>query len=433
MSLRWKLTLYYSAVSALILLMGGMGFYLVLRQNLRAALDDSLREAATLAASQLGGDEQKPQFSAAETDTLLQRLPGATVLLVFNAQGQLVDRIGISRTRAPLVEGFTTFGDTRVFTLKLPNGDQIQAQRPQLETLEALSRVQRLLLYALPVLLLLGVGAGYFLADHALRPVDAVVRLAQAIASSGRYQERVPEASGKDEMARLTQTVNAMLSRLEQTIEREKAFALAAAHELRTPLTLLQGRASLTLEKDRSPEQYRQALQKINRDSRELTALVESLLALARTNQSPRQDVVNLGDVALEGVELLSSDASARGVGVELHTQPALTLGDAPALRLVAVNLLQNALKYGSKQVWVRTGARNNLAFLEVCDNGPGIPAEEIQRLLQPFQRGSALQGNGAGLGLALASAVAKQHGGRLELMPAEAGGLKATLYLPLE
>ncbi|MBF6596531.1 MAG: HAMP domain-containing histidine kinase [Thermaceae bacterium] len=433
MSLRWKLTLYYSAVSALILLMGGMGFYLVLRQNLRAALDDSLREAATLAASQLGGDEQKPQFSAAETDTLLQRLPGATVLLVFNAKGQLVDQIGTSRTRAPLVEGFTTFGDTRVFTLKLPNGDQIQAQRPQLETLEALSRVQRLLLYGLPVLLLLGVGAGYFLADHALRPVDAVARLAQAIASSGRYRERVPEASGKDEMARLTQTVNAMLLRLEQTIEREKAFALAAAHELRTPLTLLQGRASLTLEKDRSPEQYRQALQKINRDSHELTALVESLLALARTNQSPRQDVVNLGDVALEGVELLSSDASARGVGVELHTQTALTLGDAPALRLVAVNLLQNALKYGSKQVWVRTGARNNLAFLEVCDNGPGIPAEEIQRLLQPFQRGSALQGNGAGLGLALASAVAKQHGGRLELMPAEAGGLKATLYLPLE
>ncbi|MER3555436.1 MAG: two-component sensor histidine kinase [Meiothermus sp.] len=430
MSLRWRLTLYYAALSALILLLGGGALFLALRASLRQALDRSLQDAAGIAASQVGGDA----FAAPESpnDLLLTRLPGSTVIRVFDAQGRETDRFGRPPVSAPLRAGFTTIGETRVYTEALPDGGFIQVMRSEVETLQAIGRTQKLLLLGVSPLLLLGVGLGYLLADRALLPVDRVARLAGAIAASGRYQERVPQTPGKDEMARLTGTVNAMLSRLEATIERERAFALAAAHELRTPLTLLHGRATLSLEKERTPEQYRAALQLVARTSQEMTGLVESLLALARTNQPPPPDPVDLADIAAEIVQAAASEARQRGVDVVQGGCSALTRGDARALQLAATNLLYNALKYGGKKVWVSTGVRGEEAFLEVCDDGPGIPEGELERLRQPFQRGAGLQGSGgAGLGLAITGAVAEGHGGRLELGRGPQGGLRAAVWLP--
>lgn len=434
MSLRWRLTLYYSAVSAVILLIGGLAFFFALRQSLRQFLDDSLREATTFAASQLGGDERKPRFTEAENDLFQTRLPGSIVLRLFEPSGQETDRFGISRVKAPLIEGFASVKNERVYTLRLSNGAWVQAMRPELETLETLSRAQRLLFVGLPLLLLLGLGAGYLLADRALKPVDLVAGLASKIANSGRYQERVPVAPGHDEMARLIQTVNAMLSRLESTIEREKAFALAAAHELRTPLSLLQGRASLSLEKERSSEQYREALKQVDATSRELVELVEKLLALARTNQPPTRVPINLADIALEVVEAQSDFARSRNMRLHVELISAPTIGDPTMLRLGISNLVQNAIKFGrvGGNVWVSNGNSAGKAWIAVADDGPGIPETELQRLLQPFERGQGLQAvGGTGLGLALATAIAEQHDGRVELSRSEQGGLSAVLWLP--
>lgn len=431
MSLRWRLTLYYAVLSALTLLLGGGALFLALRSSLRQALDNSLQDAAGIAASQIGGDAFAPANSSEEF--LLTRLPDSTVLLVFDTRGKVADRLGKPPVSAPLQAGFTTVGETRVYTEALPDGGFVQAMRSEVETSRVIGRTQKLVLLGLPGLLLLGLGLGYLLADRALLPVDRVARLAGNIAASGRYQERVPESPGRDEMARLTATVNAMLGRLEATIEREKAFALAAAHELRTPLTLLQGRATLSLERERTPEQYRAALRLVAQTGQEMTGLVESLLALARTNQRPPPDPVDLAEVAAEIVQAAGGEAQQKGVEVVQGGHSAPTRGDATALRLAAFNLLHNALKYGGEKIWVSTGVRGGEAFLEVSDSGPGIPEEELERLRQPFQRGAGLQGTGgAGLGLAIASAVAEGHGGRLELSRATGGGLRASLWVPL-
>ena len=430
MSLRWKLTLYYAGLSALTLVMSSGVLFLALRASLHQALDNSLQEAARIAASQIGGDA----LTASENSStlFLAQLPGSTALQIFNAQGQEIDRLGQPAVSAPLSAGFATVGEVRVYTEPLPDGGFVQAMRSQVETSRAIGRTQRLLLLGLPGLLLLGLGIGYLLADRALRPVDAVARLAGAIAASGRYRERVPEAPGRDEMARLTQTFNAMLERLEATIEREKAFALAAAHELRTPLTLLQGRATLSLERERTPEQYRAALQLVAQTGREMTGLVESLMALARAHRVASAGPVDLAGVAAEIVQAASGEAEQRGVEIAISTTPAPTQGDPTALGLAASNLLHNALKYGGNRVWVSAGVRGGEVFLEVRDDGPGIPEGELERLRQPFQRGSGLQGtSGAGLGLAIVSAVAEGHGGRLELSRPAQGGLRAVVWLP--
>jgi signal transduction histidine kinase len=433
MSLRWRLTLYYSLLSALTVVLAGVAFFVVLRQSLQTTLDTSLRDAAQAAANQLR-DEQQGKFSEAQTDTLFERLVGGTSLHVFNNQGQLLDQVGTHPLEAPLVEGYSTVGDQRVYALRLDNGEWIQTIRSRVETVEAIGRAQRLLLAGLPFLLLIGLGVGYFLADGALKPVDRVTLLAQRIANSGQFRERVPETPGDNEMSRLTGTFNKMLARLETSLELEKAFALAAAHELRTPITFLQGRASLSLEKPRSLEHYQNVLQQMYKTSQGMAEMVESLLALARTNQTPVKEAVSLTDLLNEAARVHEAEAKVRHITLELQSQDITVQGDRAGLQLAFGNLVRNAIKYGREggHLWLHGGEKDNEVFFEVSDDGPGIPENDLERLRQPFQRGSGLQGvSGSGLGLALAAAVAEQHGGRLELARATQGGLRATLWLP--
>jgi signal transduction histidine kinase len=429
LTLRWRLTLFYALLSSMILLVTGTVFFLSLRASLREMLDNSLHDAASLAASQLTGDEGQPKFSETDSEALQREVQGETTLVVFNAKQKQTDRLGRARVTAPLEVGFTSTKGFRAYTIQTGKDDWVQALRSEADTLETLSRAQRLLLFTVPLMLLAGLGAGYLIADRALRPVDQVSRLASSIALSGRYKDRVPESSGADEMARLTQTVNAMLGKLEATIERERAFALAAAHELRTPLALLRGQTSLSLRRERTSDEYRQVIESVDQTSLEMTGLVESLLALARTNQALQPSALNLEDAALEVVESLSETARARSIKLILETESAPTHGDPAALRLLVTNLVGNAIKYGREggHVWLRTSAQNNHAVLEVSDDGPGIETGDLERLTQPFQRGLGLQGvTGTGLGLALALAVAEQHGGTLELSRAAEGGLRA-------
>jgi signal transduction histidine kinase len=433
MNLRWRLTLYYSALSAFIVVLAGIAFFVVLRQSLQIDLDKSLREAAELAASQLS-DEQQGKFSEEQMDTLLERLSGHTTLNVFSGEEQELEHVGQIRLVAPLVVGFSDVDEYRIYNLALTSGNWVQAIRSQVETLQAIGRAQRLLLGGLPFLLLIGLGVGYFLADGALKPVDRVTTLAERIASLGHFKERVPETPGHDEMARLTQTFNHMLTQLESTIEREKAFALAAAHELRTPLAFLQGRASLSLEKERSIEQYQRDLTQIYSTSQQMNQMVESLLALARTNQTPIRQPVAINDLFQEVIKLHHAEAKARHIILELKPSNIIIQADSSALRLAVGNLVQNAIKYGQEtgHVWLNSGQHTHEVFLEITDDGPGIPDAELERLRQPFQRGVALQGvSGSGLGLALVSAIVEQHGGRLELSRTSQGGLKASLWLP--
>ena len=291
-------------------------------------------------------------------------------------------------------------GDTRVYTERLPDGGWVQARRGEEETLEVLGRVQGILLVVLPVLLLIGLGGGYAIADRALEPVDRVSKLASSIAGSGRYRDRVPEAVGHDEMSRLTRTVNAMLGRLESTIDRERVFAMAAAHEPRTPLTALRGRASLTLTRQRSTKEYEESTREMLEISDEMTQLVDRLLTLARTNQPVQRFPVDLGDLIVDVAESFAGQARAHGVRLHLEPGTAATSGDPEALRLAFSNLIGNAIQYGRAggNIWLRTATTANAVTLEVADDGDGVPSGELERLRQPFQRGQGA-GNGSGFG----------------------------------
>ncbi|GGR31716.1 HAMP domain-containing sensor histidine kinase [Deinococcus ruber] len=434
LTVRWRLTLFYALVSSVILMLSASLIFFSLQSSLQQGLDASLQEAAAIAASQLSGDENTSLTGENAGDRVQSQLPGSTVVQVFNEQGRLTDQLGVPRKRTPLVAGFVTVGRERIYTAHLPVGGWVQTSRSQVETLRTASSAGQLLLLVLPLLLLSGLAAGYVLADRALRPVDTVARLAQSIAVSGQYHLRVPVSPGRDELARLTSTVNAMLERLAATIEREKAFALAAAHELRTPLSVLQASAELSLERPRPPEHYVRTLETIRESGQEMRHSIESLLALARTNHTPEWQTVDLAETVLEAAGGQLAFAAARGNRLHLDPQAVAVQADPVALRLAATNLIHNAVLYGrpAGQVWIGTRMVGGSAVIEVVDDGPGLPDGELARVVQPFQRGLGQQGvRGAGLGLALASAIAEQHGGTLKLQRAKTGGLLARITFP--
>lgn len=442
MNLRWRLTLFYGAVLSAILVIGGTALYFSLRSSLYGLLDEGLRGAADQVAQRFAppsrrGDSDLKPFGGRRggPDDLRPRLSGDTTLTLYDANGNLSAALEEPPVNAPLNEGISSIGGYRVLTVQLPNGAWVQAARLESDALSALNSTQRLLTLGLPLLLLLGLGAGHWLADRALKPVDAVTKLAMSIAASGRSGQRVPQIIGDDEMARLTRTVNAMLERLEAMIDSERAFALAAAHELRTPLAILQGRVSLSLERERTPQHYREALITVSHSTDKLTALVEGLLTLARSHVPAQLERLDLADIALEVFESHQELVSERQQRITLELESAFVLGDASGLRLALSNLIRNASRYGPEngQIWLRSSAHNGSAQLEVTDNGTGISQADLERLRKPFQRGAGLQSvAGSGLGLALVDAVSRQHGGTLTLSRATEGGLRAVIALPV-
>ncbi|MGY2896827.1 sensor histidine kinase [Deinococcus sp. UYEF24] len=422
LSLRLKLTFGYALIFSVSVVLGALCVFLLARGSLTSTLDTTLHETASLARGSLVGSGMGQHF----TDAL--QPPPELSLELLSPGGEVLDVAGqpvLSGTLpvlAPARLGVYSHHNRRVLTETLPGGLLLQVSRDS-DTLTALlETLARVLLAGSVLMIALACVAGYYLADRALKPVDAVARTAHSITRSGSYRGRVPPAPGTDEMARLTGTVNSMLDHLEATIEREKSFARTAAHELRTPLTALQGRLELALERPREAADYRRSLEIMQGRVDELLSLAQGLLALAETDRPAALELISL---SVQGADVTGElhDLSQRlgkqlswqetDVGVKAQDPLAQWVWAEPlGVRQVLRNLLENALKYGGPRVMVRVTPH----ALTVWDNGPGPQPQEWARLARPFERGAGLQGvSGSGLGLPLVMALAQRWDARVE------------------
>ncbi|TSA79169.1 HAMP domain-containing protein [Deinococcus detaillensis] len=407
-SLRLKLTLGYALVFALTILLGAVGVYFTARSSLTASLDQTLRETATVARAsvetQKGRSFFAPQLKAS-SDLSIELL---------SASGRLLASVGRDEdTSPPFALGFVSFEEQRVFTQDVGSGLYLRISRPSDTLSHLLETLARILLVGSVLMIGVACAAGYSLADRALRPVDAVARTAAAIAGRGDYRERVPALAGHDEMARLTNTVNAMLDQLEHTIEREKQFARIAAHELRTPLTVLKGRLELTLERPRDAAAYQKALAGMQGRVDALMTLSESLLALARSDAPVQLEPVELAAGVIAATEQLSDAAQRASKRIHLSLSESWIEAEPDGLQRVLMNLMENALKYGTGEV---VDVRVEQQSCTVRSGGAGPKQEDWARLLQPFERGSGVQSTpGSGLGLALVSALTQRWNARVQ------------------
>jgi heavy metal sensor kinase len=301
------------------------------------------------------------------------------------------------------------------------------------------SRLLVLLLLALPAALLATAVGGWWLARKALQPVARMTTQAEEIGVE-RLEERIPVPATRDEIAHLAKTLNSMLERLQRGVNEKRRLVADASHELRTPLAAMQAELDVTLDyEDLSPE-ARAVLTSTREEVERMARLVANLLTLASIYEgrlSLQAEQVDLSEVARVAVSGLEQVAASAGVALSIDGQAATAIGDEERLREVAVNLVENAIKFSEAgaSVLVATGRSDREAVMRVTDTGPGIPKGARERVFERFWRADqsrAYSGGGSGLGLSICEEIVKAHGGRIWVEGDEGEGACFSVALPL-
>jgi heavy metal sensor kinase len=296
-----------------------------------------------------------------------------------------------------------------------------------------------ILLLALPLALAAASIAGYLMAKRALDPISQMARQAEEITTE-RLNDRLPVESD-DELGHLAGVFNQMLARIEQSFEQLRRFTSDASHELRTPLASIRTIGEVGLQKNASPEEYRDMIGSMLEEINRLTNLVDSLLTLSRADagQIPiKFEVFPVAEIMEEAAGLLDVLIEEKRLKFSVEAdKTALVRGDRLILRQAAVNVLHNAIKFTQPggSISARISCEGSGIILSITDNGPGIPTEHLTRVFDRFYRvDSARSGEnkGVGLGLSIAQWAARAHDGEIGLSTSPAGGCTFWIRLPL-
>jgi heavy metal sensor kinase len=317
----------------------------------------------------------------------------------------------------------------------------LMAAAPSASNQLILSRFWMGLLASAPVLLLISCAGGYWLSRRALRPVDRITAMAQSI-SIGNLSERLPVSRTGDELERLAETCNAMLTRLESSVERIKQFTGDASHELRGPLSFVRTVSEVALRNPEADKASREAFAEIVTETTKASALLEEMLVLARADSDEGDAVLvplNLIDVVEDVCERSQAIAAERGLTLSVMqdaAHPIAILGDFSMLRRLLWILLDNALKFTEApgQIEVALSSTSSDTTILVRDSGVGIAEEALSHIFDRFYRAdpSRSQIEGAGLGLAIAKWIADLHHAELSVTSRLTRGTIVQLTLPL-
>jgi len=294
---------------------------------------------------------------------------------------------------------------------------------------------------ALPLLVLLASLLGYWLSGSSLAPVKRIIETAQSI--GGRNLSRrleVPKA--RDELRHLTETLNAMLARIESSVNRVTQFTADASHDLRTPVAVIRATAEITLRRRRTDGEYRNALSKILETSVETSELLENLLTLARADASAvamSMQVVDLGKYvckARDRAAVLSADKPLH-VTVRTPAEPVRVKADAIAIDRLLLILVDNAVKYTPPGGYceIELSRDHARAVITVRDTGIGISETDLPSIFERFVRADRTRSRetpGTGLGLAIARWITEVHGGTIAVESKVGEGSVFRVRLPV-
>ncbi|MDT7542073.1 MAG: two-component system, OmpR family, sensor kinase [Acidobacteriota bacterium] len=469
-SMRVRLTFWYVAVLALVLIAFSTGLYVVTKRDLYDDLDEdltlSLETVEVKFARELGDGVADKQAARDAINELSTREAAA----VFDSTGNMVAEqpaLGDIHARLPSPDALTdrdvyletqTQGQTSNAVMRRVAARRVHVAPQRVlyvvvvsesfdSVTDRLGTIRDLFYLAVPgALLISGVG-GWFLTRRSLAPVVAMSERAHRI-SAENLEQRLPIANPRDELGRLAATFNELLTRLDDTFTLRRRFMADASHELRTPLSVIRTAADVTLEREgRSEIEYRDALKIIDEQSRRLTRIVEDMFTLARADVGHQ----NLHPTDFYLDELISEAARAADVlgarkDVAITVAPAAETpfhGDEGLLRQMILNLLDNAVKHtpSGGSVRVSLSREDGQYAIAVSDTGAGIPAEAHLLIFERFYRvdktrsraeAGPTAGSGAGLGLSIARWIAEAHGGSLRLQCSSEAGSVFVASIPV-
>ncbi len=318
---------------------------------------------------------------------------------------------------------------------------RVQIAAPMDDFEEALDYFRWVLVLSSPLLLVMASLGGYWMSRRALRPVDEITRAAQII-SSHNLSSRLAVPETRDELQRLSETLNGMLGRLEAAFKRITQFAADASHELRTPVALTRTTAELSLRKPRSEAEYRESLARILNEMEKTSSLIENLMLLARADsgfEALRRVELNLDDLFREACKEGRTLAEAKGItfSERIDNTPVGIAGDPQALQRLFLILMDNAVKYTPPggQITASVTSSNGFAVAEIRDTGIGIGQADLPHIFERFYRADKARSHeegGAGLGLSIGRWIAEAHGGAIEVESSPGQGSVFRVRIPL-
>jgi heavy metal sensor kinase len=450
-TLRVRLTAWYIFLFGSTLLIFSSYLYLQLKYSLLSQVDTALEITTSEILTNLSAKNGRIHFKDTEQFKLSQQQltnAGYAVRIVGN-NGQIWDSFGnyqtiplLLTTRKGYINLTVRATIWRVYNLPLAiAGNEIseanwlksngQSERILLQVAQSLQPVSQaldhlllLIVFGFPIVLLLAGLGGLFLADRALRPINNIIKTAEAI-SPDDFSRRIDYQGVKDEVGRLAMTLDKMFDRIELAFEHERRFIADASHELRTPLTVIKGRIDVTLSRRRTPAEYETTLLDLEQETDRLIRLTNGLLFLARLEQDELEgkgtffevDLSHLLEVLIEQIQPLAEE---RQINIVAKISPQLlVMGNCDLLTSLFLNLLDNAIKYTPSQGQVKLEANKNKTqiLVTISNTGTGIADQHLPFVFERFYR---IEGDrsrntgGAGLGLAIAASIVRCHGGKI-------------------
>ncbi|KJE25148.1 signal transduction histidine kinase [Frankia torreyi] len=476
MPLRVRLTLLFALGTALVLLLAGTLFYLLLRANLRDAVDTDLRTRADVLTARLADRIAAGEPVPGRGDPAALLTGAGSIAQVLTPEGRplassadagtapllAVDERARARSHPVWIasdadDRALPAGQARLYAVPVraaAGGSPLVAVvgTPTHLTDRAEDRVRNVMVTATAPLIALSGLAAWLLSGAALRPVDRMRRQAAEMAASDLgtagdgFQLAVPAT--RDEIAALARTMNDLLARLHAARARDRAFVADAGHELRTPLTVLRAELELADRPGRSAEQLREAIHTAAEETDRLIRLAESLLTLARMDGGHvRRGPLALDELLDRAARAAAGYAASRGLRLDVTVpagdRPLTVFGDPDLLRQAVDNLLANGVRHAPPGSAVelrghrapgRADGVPGVVVVQVRDHGAGFPAAFLPHAFERFRRADAARGRddgGAGLGLSIVAAIAAAHGGTVEAANDPGGGALVTITLP--
>ena len=405
-------------------------------------------------------DQQDPARSLSDTGAELRErtrlAPAADLLQVSDEHGNWLYRSPALEHDGVTIRPLIQLGTQPVFEVLSLEGEPVrfatarvvvrghewvvQAADSIQELAEALHRFGLLLWWLIPGLLALAGVGGYWISRKALRPVDQITAAAESISIHNLGGQLSVPGSG-DELQRLSETLNRMLARLNESVQRISQFTADASHELRAPVSIIRTTAELSIQGERSGAEFREDMTSILAEAERVTRLIDGLLLLARADAGEdglERELTDLPTVLRQAVEQCRVPSQEKGIQLRsiAGDQPVPVMADAGAMRRLFFILIDNAVKYTPDRghIDVQLEATDQRAIVSVTDNGIGIAEADLPYIFDRFWRADKVRSRGmggAGLGLSIARWISDRHQWSINVGAVPGGGTRFTVTIP--
>jgi heavy metal sensor kinase len=479
-SLRFKLTLWYVLILGILLISFSSFLYFTLSKSLHRDVDNKLSSLAKLIASESASPLSKFGFGNIDQalETSMNLKPIGKFIQVLDESGNIGRKSdNLKNVQLPISlnalknasKGLVTFETNRslentplrIITFPVVENNHVakivQIASSLEEVEEALNTLFIILVITVPLALMVASLGGQFLAHKALKPVDNITQTARMITSQNLNQRIIPPKV-KDEISRLIETFNEMISRLDQSFRQIKQFSSDASHELKTPLTILKGEVEVMLRKERTSQEYQQTLKSNLEEINRMSQIVEDLLILSKADTGEirlNKEEISLTEILNEVMGQMDMLAKSKRLHLSTsnHHQDIHIFGDALRIRELFINLIENGIKYteeggsihiglqkeneplvGNQPDWMKRD-KGEFAKIIVSDTGIGIAKEDQEKIFDRFFRVDKARSRGqggSGLGLSICKWIVEAHQGEIKVESELGKGSSFIVILPL-